>query len=560
MVRHRTHMVRPSHVDEHIESLMTDPEHAPAEQAWQRVLQRLQQIYPSQRNLHTPSLERVWQRVLATEAGTQEQQSGVLSSSHLQVRHAGWRAQSRSLLVPLAAVLLLLALGSGCVLAGIFAPHRPASLSTPAHGSGLYAYQANMIARLDTQTHQIIWQHFFSHEQILSREGLEVPDPDQPFVSAGILYVSTQTSPISGRCYLSALDAATGAVLWRQPSPRAFANSTTVYTLFESQTTPISTLIARDARSGTQLWQRQYPIAGSKIDPSYGTDRTEGFRLIAVTDQLLYAVVAYRQQGQSLFARYGLSPLDGSIRWRTQEVIAGRMPLVEASIAHGAVYTAEYMLRAQTPGELLLVRVGAYDMVSGRQIWQTPSMPGEEPNGGFDLMVSDTLLYLQTFNNQRPETARAQTIITWHALDIRDGTQRWQYQKKDEGGMTGAALLGESLYLETSTITTHGTAQNLQLQIVALNAQTGEVRWATPVRLLTGREKTPTPMPGIDPGMNGSYSLDMAPVADGRTVYYSVPGKRIYALQASDGKILSQFWVDQTAQTTVLDRLVLFVA
>jgi outer membrane protein assembly factor BamB len=427
-----------------------------------------------------------------------------------------------------------------------------------------------MIARLNTQTHQVIWQHTFSHEDVLANGSPAVPGPDQPFVSGGIIYVSTLANLGPGKRYLSALNAANGAVLWRQPSARAFANSTTLYTLVESQTLALSILTARDPRSGKQLWQRQYPIAGAKSDPAYGTDMTEGFRLVAVTDQLLYAVVVYRQQGQNLFARYGLSPVDGSIRWHTQEVIAGRMPLVEAHIASGIIYAAEYTLQSTTPhldahgmtiDEVPRVRVGAYDLATGHQLWQTPYMPGEEPNGGFDLTVSDDMLYLQTFNNQWPETARyPQTITTWHALDRRDGTVRWQYQKKDEGGMTGAALLGNSLYIEVSTITTHSTGQSLQVQIVALNAQPGTVRWATPVHLLNGSEKTPTPVSSIDPGMSGSYTIDMAPVADGSTVYYSVPGNRIYALQASDGRILTQFWVNKTAQTTVLDRLALFVA
>jgi len=177
----------------------------------------------------------------------------------------------------------------------------------------------------------------------------------------------------------------------------------------------------------------------------------EGFRLIAATDQLLYAVVAYRQKEQNLFARYGLSPVDGSIRWHTQEVISRRMPLVEAQMAHGAISTAEYNHRSETPhlnahrmtvSELPQVRVGAYDLLTCHQIWQIPFLPGEEPNGGGDLTVSDTLLYLQPFNNQWLETTHASpAITTWLALDIRDGTVRWHYQKKDEGDMAGAALL-----------------------------------------------------------------------------------------------------------------------
>jgi len=121
-------------------------------------------------------------------------------------------------------------------------------------------------------------------------------------------------------------------------------------------------------------------------------------------------------------------------------------------------------------------------------------------------------------------------------------------------------LAGDSLYFEAHTLTSTREQQDLQLQIVALNAQTGQVRWSTPVKLLDGSEKTPTPAPhSVDPGSSGGYIIDMPPVASADTVYYSTPGNRIYAIQSSDGKILAQFWVDKTAQTTVLSRLVLFV-
>jgi outer membrane protein assembly factor BamB len=387
-----------------------------------------------------------------------------------------------------------------------------------------------------------------------------------------VLHLETRAQQHYDLQYLYAFNAADGSVLWRQLSARALANSTAVYTLVESKTADSSTLTAREARTGKELWQRQYPIAGSTSDPGYGTDDTEGFRLITVTDQLLYAVVATRQNGQDIFARYGLRPADGSILWQNHEVIEGRMPLVEARIVNGVIYTAEYNLKSVAPyldshgmtvTEIPEARAAAYDLATGYQRWQTPYMVGEQPNGGFSLAVSNNALYFQTFNNLWPETAQQpNAITTLHALNASDGTLRWQYQTKnsDSDFMTAAVLAGDSLYFEAHTLTTTGEQQDLQLQIVALNAQTGQVRWSTPVNLLDGSEKTPTPVPNsIDPGITGEYVVDMPPVATADTVYYSTPGNRIYAIQSSDGKILAQFWVDKTAQTTVLSRLVLFV-
>lgn len=563
MSRLSEHRFTPSRVDEQIESLLAARHHAPTEQAWQRDDQ-------------TPSLERVWQRVLAAEGAEQQapgtqaptQQSGVLLSQPVQARRTGWRARSRLLLAQLAAVLALAVLIAGFFLLSGPAPHRQSLLQTGVNGPGLYAYQASTIYRLDSQTHQVIWKHTFAHEQTLMGEGPAAESSDQPFVNAGIIYVSTQAQTGgSGKRFLSALNATTGALLWQEPSARPFANQTTVYTLVESQTLAESTLTARDARSGKQLWQRQYPIVGSKNDPAFGTDATEGFRLITVSDQLLYAVAVYRQRGQNFFARYGLSPADGSLLWHTQEALDGRMPLVAARIVNGVIYTTEYNLQpvpphvdahGMTTDQVPQVRVGAYDLATGHQRWRTAYMVGEQPGSSFDPLVSGDLLYFQTFNDQwLPTASHPQAITTWDALNSRDGTLRWRYQDKEEGGMTDAALMGNELYIEVST----NNATGLQIHIVALDGQTGKVRWSTPVRLLTGSEKTPTPVPGsIDPGASNAYAVDMAPVAIDGTVYYSTPGQRIYALQASNGRILSQFWVDTTAQTTVLNRLTLLVA
>jgi outer membrane protein assembly factor BamB len=503
------------------------------------------------------------------QAGEQIE-SHVLLLSPRQQR--GRRERGKRLLFTLVAVLLAPVVVVGC--STLLTPpshNKPQGLLTPVTGSGLYAYVGNEVYRLDNRSHQVVWKHTFASTETVQGD-LSSSAPGQPFVVGSVLYLETRDQQHGVRQYLYALNTADGSVLWRQPSARALANSTAVYTLVESTTADSSTLTARDARTGKELWQRQYPIAGSTSDPGYGTDNTEGFRLITVTDQLLYAVVASHQNGQDLFARYGLSPADGSILWQNHEVIVGRMPWVEAHILNGVIYTTEYNLKSVTPyldshgdtvNEIPEARAAAYDVATGRQRWQTPYMVGEQPNAGFSLAVSSDMLYFQTFNNLWPATAQEpNAITTLHALNASDGTPRWQYQTKnsDSDVMTSAVLSGESLYFEAHTLTASGSQQELQLQIVALNAQTGQVRWSTPVKLLDGSEKTPTPVPNSnDPGFSGSYIVDMSPVASADTVYYSTPGNRIYAIQSSDGKILAQFWVDKTAQTTVLSRLVLFV-
>jgi len=479
--------------------------------------------------------------------------------------------RSRVLLAQLAAVLcLVLIVGSFVLVTALSQRGQPSTLLNITGAGGLYAYLNQSVYRLDSQTHSILWKHTFASAEMVQGGTPFSNDMHQPFVVHGILYVETQENKAKGGQYLYALNSANGSVLWRQPSARAFVNSTAVYTLVESKTVDVSTLTARDPRTGKQLWQHQYPIAGARIDPARGTDGTEGFRIVTFTDQLLYAVVWYRYNGQDIFTRYGLSPKDGSLLWQDRSLISGRMPIAAAQIVNGVIYTTEYNLKPVNPAyvdshgmtvsEMVQSRAAAYDAATGTRLWQTPEMIGEEPNGGFYLAVSGDLLYFQTYNQDWPVKARRpNSITTLHALSTLDGSERWRYQWSD-GGITGATLQGQSLYFETSQFNTTGNAQDLQVSIVALNAQTGETRWSTPVKLLDGTEKTPTPTPhSIDPGFSSGFAVDMAPVASNDAVYYSTPGNRVYALQPSDGKILTQFWIDKTAQTTVQDRMALFV-
>src|SRR5450432_3445065 len=244
------------------------------------------------------------------------------------------------------------------------------------------------------------------------------------------------------------------------------------------------------------------------------------------------------------------------------------MSFIEAQVVAGTVYTTEYNLKPVTPhinsqgltvDEIPQSHVIAYDATNGMRRWRTPEMMGAEPNGGFSLTASKDMLYFKTFY-QDLETRTISNITTFHALSMKDGSQRWQYQVKDDT-VDGAVLEGNSLYFETSQLKTVNGKQDVGQKIVALNAQTGKVHWSTPVKLLDGTEKTPTPDPhSIDPGFSSGYAIDMAPVASKDAVYYSTPGSRVYALRPSDGKILSQFWVDRTPQTTVQYRAVLFVA
>ncbi len=558
----------PDKVDQQIDDYLSGQHDTPTEHAAQQAILRFKRIYGVKHDDQSPSLERVWQRVLAAEVqdGTQSVATvdepeaplqGVLPLTE-STRPQRKRRRVRPLIVDLSVALCLVLIVSSFVWITTHsyqAQLTSTSLSVRSE-SGLYTYQNQTVYRLDSQTHKILWRHdFTNNEFVQGYTGAVGSNEDQPFAVGGNLYVRTQVTLHPDQQYLYALNVTNGSILWKLSiTSSVFATDQAVYTVAESTTSDISTLTAHDPQTGKQMWQHQYNIAGSKGAVSLVLN--EGFRLLAVNDQVLYAVTVYHLHGQDFFARYALNPKDGSIIWQNSEVTLGRTVEAYAQIVNGVIYTSEYELTNQTVKQgnnfttVVYSHVIAYDAASGKRLWRIPELVGEEPKSGFDPIVSGNLLYYQT------QSTAFSSVLTLHALNIKDGSQLWTYQvRSDTGSMSAEVLDGNSVYFETSQL----ISQNPLQHVVALNALTGSVRWLTPVKFQNGTESTPTPVPhSIDYGMSGGLVLDIAPVVSNGTIYYSVSGNRVYALRSSDGKVLSQFWVDKTNQTTIMDRMVFF--
>jgi outer membrane protein assembly factor BamB len=561
----------PEEVDQQIERSLSATPDAPEEQAIQQTIQGLKRIYQTKQSDDAPSLERVWQRVL--EAAAQESAPVVqapLNQENTPQRIIPLRRshekgpqkthnhahRARLVFIPVVVCLcFLLIVGSFVWMTSASRQPGPNTAGIKS-ARGLYAYLNHAIYRLDSQTHAILWKHPFTNDEFVG-ELTSTPELDahKPFVAGSMLYVTILERLTTSKYYLYALNTADGSTLWKEPSPstKVFATINALYTLVESKTSNISTLTVRDLRTGKLLWQRQYSIVGS--DPGRGTEMTEGFRLIAVNDQMLYAVVAYHQNGQNIFARYSLNAKDGSILWHNSEVISGRMPSVEAHIVDGVIYTVEYNLtdRLITQNtaygklfdQVVQTQVVAYDAGTGHKRWQTSEMVDKEPPSIFDLILSNDMLYFQTLSTIHP------SIFTLHALSTKDGLPRWQYQtNKSTSTMTQE---GNNLYMEV-----FDSQKKLQ-NVIALKALTGSVLWSTPVKI-------PDPMPDSshatktgDPFPIG-ISVNIVPVVNNGTVYYSTPDSTVMALRSSDGKILQQFRVDATYQLAEGERIVVFSA
>jgi hypothetical protein len=567
----------PAEVDQQIERYLSGQHGTPDEQAAQQAILRCQQIYRIDQDAQAPALERVWQRVLDAEISDtvpavqsqqmervqEERQPDALTLPRLNGRqgHPIHRQRRNPIFVELSVAFCLLLIFSGVAwIATHSTVARPVDALTRSIGQ-LYAYQNQTVYQLNSQTHSIVWEHTFATNEFVYYPPAAGSNENKPFVVDDVLYVTTEKT-LSTQPYLYGLDAADGSVLWKMPvNSQVFATDQAFYTVAESATSDVSTLTAHDPQTGRLLWSHQYTIVGSHGAAWSGVGSTDGFSLSAVSDQVLYAVASYHVQGRNFFARYALDPINGSILWHNNVPISGSMS-VGAQIVNGVLYTNEYNLTTQnvTVGnvntQLTQVQTTAYQATTGDQLWQTAEMTAVQPaNSGFTPMISGGLLYYQTFSTATPYVA------TLHALSIANGSQRWTHQTVlNYGGISGISLDGNSIYFEAS----QASGSNVQLNIVALNAQTGAVRWSTPVPFEDGSERIPTPVPHDASQPVGASSamleiIDMDPVLSNGAVYYSVAGNKVAVLQPSDGKILAPFWIDKTSQTTVNDRMELFV-
>ncbi|GCE21770.1 outer membrane protein assembly factor BamB family protein [Dictyobacter kobayashii] len=571
---------KPEEIDEQIERVLSDQPAKPSEEAARRAISGLQRIYALNSPAHDPSLQRVWQRILDAEAqenaGEQQEETAQGLGQRPQLdRASGERRRatkrSRLLLTQLVAILcLVLIVGSFVWFINRPGPIQPVSRTITNSSGNLYAYLGQTLYRVDNQSHNIIWKYTFaSNEAIEDNSSIPQLRQHQSFSVGNILYVMTHDTKDANQQYLYAFSQNSGTLLWKLSSARPLTNNQTLYTLVESRTSDVSTLMARNPQTGQQLWQRQYPIIGSKKDPGYGTDNTEGFRLVAASEEVLYAVRSYHQNGQDFFARYALSAKDGSIIWQNSQPVVGSISDIEAQIVNGVIYTTEYYLKSITPytdkngmtvSEIPQSQVVAYEATTGKRLWQTPEGIGEEPNPDFSLSVTGTLLYYQVYNqNLLVTNSQSPTpVFTLYALRLTDGAPQWRYQVKDTN-ITASTMDDNNLYVETS----HLNGGQLALNIVALDQQNGTLRWTTPVKFMDDSKPTPTPTVKSSPSkpigsMPIGISVDMAPVVSHGIVYYSRPGNSVYALQASDGKILTLFSIDKTNDTTLYSRLFFF--
>lgn len=316
---------------------------------------------------------------------------------------------------------------------------------------------------------------------------------------------------------ITAFDSATGRGIWAHPLKEVYvtslvgdatpqAGTTKVFALTSAvsdrQVTP-QMLRVLDATSGRLLWDKRLSPERSGADAFVRADRD----LVVVSD------------GGSLSA---LSPRDGGLRWRidaeaTDVDLAGDAVVVESVSPEG------------------LSTLSAYSAAEGRRLWHR-ERKGAEARALTNMGTSVTGDNVVSVGPQvGPTPPRFNVEGTLTGYDLQSGEVRWTAEASgawDLGYETVAdPASGVVLHFFDRFATTSGK-QVGKPHVRALDAATGKVLWALPVRL------------------SSAPSVPMA-VAGG-TAYF-VDGEELRIVDARTGKVNDQ---RNVGMSQVLRRLV----
>jgi outer membrane protein assembly factor BamB len=510
------------HVDEQIERLPASL--SPTDK---RLVRDLQAAYRPHAEQNERSLQRVWERLArderaahagqfelhgrrpihmrSTMPGTTNTRNGTTrpGKDHIQT------GNGRTLLGTLAAVIFVGLLVGG--MAFMFnAAHRSSYRPSRAGVSGMtttgavktvppvsdspgiylttekkdwLTYQVN---KLDIKSHKLLWTH-----DVASIESAIVVVGDSVYVS------SADTDSTKDISYVYALNASTGAQLWRttlayDPSSGIQPNGGYLSVL----TTPVvangmvyvsarsGKIYALDAASGALRWSfdSKVPtlIDGTIYDPGQ----------VAVANNVVYG--AFYNTLVAVDAQHG------TLLW-SKQISQGQI-FNDPQFVKDTLYIASYEESHHHAGQSQTGYVYAFDAKSGSQHWRYDV-------GNWvlsDPIVANGMVYFGSYNH----------LV--YALKASDGSKQWSY---DTGGQVfdspivsnGVVYVDEQGNADEGSIDGRSTVQPA---LIAINATTGAKLWS----------KT-----GI--------AVSLQTLQDG-VLYTSVFPRQLYAFNASNGSVI----------------------
>jgi outer membrane protein assembly factor BamB len=274
-----------------------------------------------------------------------------------------------------------------------------------------------------------------------------------PIVSGGRVFVHSRTDPDE---VLTALDLATGKVVWQQRYAAAFAKNSYATSMAKGpNATPLAAggrvftlgvtgiLTAWEAATGRQVWRQDY---SSRVDSTKLFCGTAASPLL-VSGALVVQVGSDTKGGQIL----ALDPATGATRWTW----TGLGPGYASPVVVSPGGTAQ--LVTLTEGSVI-----GLDPATGKELWAA-AFPDDWHENIVTPVWTGTHLIVSGVRQGTHAYAIEKSGTTWRA------TQAWR----------NAAV---TMYMTTPVVgdgLIYGLSSKQRGQFVALDAKTGEIKWTT---------------------------------------------------------------------------------
>lgn len=326
-----------------------------------------------------------------------------------------------------------------------------------------------------------------------------------PFERDGLVYVGTAygTQTASGLGVLEALDAATGAVLWRRAVDGNIAGAPAVdggvvyLTALPPSSERQGFAEVLDARDGSIRWR--IPVDASPSPP------------VAAGGHMYLFLNRQYPDGGTLLA---LNAADGTTAWRYDDPapVDGGEDATTPPVVIGDTLFAEAVER--NPDGVANVAVLAFDLRSGARRWRYKT-------GGIAPLpaVAGSVACVSTFI---PAAGPAGGSSVVAGLDLATGQERWRYTSGDIA--SGCAPTGAAF-----AVAEDDRARDTGY-VVAFAAADGREVWRREIgHALIASGAVP---PAVTDGLIAAYAYAAHPASAGQTT------ATLLALRASDGAVL----------------------
>lgn len=309
----------------------------------------------------------------------------------------------------------------------------------------------NAVVALDASSGKILWTHTFTLKKKLNTDDGQITDM---FLAQNRLYVGWETwtgthnMDMKGQIYV--LNAADGS------QQAVYANASAWSLTVGDGVIAVSgnySLQVYDAASGKSLWH-----------VTYTSGTSEPVRALSIVNGLIYATISTNNElageGQDYLAAYEIN--SGKQTWQSPIFPGGSLDAHFAVDQH-VVYFATFALNIRAKGQPQSGNVYAYDLQSNKQLWRKPiNGGGQEP-----LILNNGVLYTVGDNGS---DLHAHLV----ALDTATGAIRWQYTLTSNF-LSSLALSNGVVYVSGFSDPQKSSTPD---HINALNAENGQVLWA----------------------------------------------------------------------------------